>query len=216
MYAARVAEKAPVNELFEHPLHPYTWGLLGSLPRLNLQSDRLEQIPGQASVVAQHRRAAAPSTRAARTSSTGCREELPELRPVPRCTRDARRRPASSTTPTQGRARPTRILAAFDDGGVVARWRDELLKVEHLTKHFPVTRGLVFQKQVGFGQGGRRRLVSHSRRGETLGSSASPAAASRRGRPDPRACSTRPAGRSRGKAATSRHSRGGKAPVRAR
>ena len=33
MYAARVAEQAPVDELFERPLHPYTWGLLGSLPR---------------------------------------------------------------------------------------------------------------------------------------------------------------------------------------
>ena len=36
---------------------------------------------------------------------------------------------------------------------------DELLKVEHLTKHFPVTRGIVFQKQVGGRQGRRRRLV---------------------------------------------------------
>ena len=29
MYAARVAERAPVYELFDRPLHPYTWGLLG-------------------------------------------------------------------------------------------------------------------------------------------------------------------------------------------
>jgi len=34
MYAARVAEQGPVDALFARPQHPYTWGLLGSLPRL--------------------------------------------------------------------------------------------------------------------------------------------------------------------------------------
>src|SRR5713226_5200579 len=46
MYAARVAEKAPVDELFKRPRHPYTWGLLGSLPRLDSHVERLVQIPG--------------------------------------------------------------------------------------------------------------------------------------------------------------------------
>jgi peptide/nickel transport system ATP-binding protein len=47
MYAARVAEHAPVFSLFEQPLHPYTWGLLGSLPRIDVELERLEQIRGQ-------------------------------------------------------------------------------------------------------------------------------------------------------------------------
>ena len=47
MYAARVAEQAVVFDLFERPLHPYTWGLLGSLPRLDVELDRLNQIHGQ-------------------------------------------------------------------------------------------------------------------------------------------------------------------------
>jgi peptide/nickel transport system ATP-binding protein len=46
MYAARVAEQAPVTNLFERPHHPYTWGLLGSLPRLDADVDRLVQIQG--------------------------------------------------------------------------------------------------------------------------------------------------------------------------
>jgi peptide/nickel transport system ATP-binding protein len=46
MYAARVAEQAPVKNLFERPHHPYTWGLLGSLPRLDADVDRLVQIQG--------------------------------------------------------------------------------------------------------------------------------------------------------------------------
>jgi peptide/nickel transport system ATP-binding protein len=47
MYAARVAEHGPVDALFKHPQHPYTWGLLGSLPRLDADVDRLVQIQGQ-------------------------------------------------------------------------------------------------------------------------------------------------------------------------
>jgi oligopeptide/dipeptide ABC transporter ATP-binding protein len=47
MYAARVVEHATVDDLFEQPRHPYTWGLLGSLPRLEGDVDRLVQIPGQ-------------------------------------------------------------------------------------------------------------------------------------------------------------------------
>ena len=47
MYAARVAEQASVDELFERPRHPYTWGLLGSLPRLDVDVERLTQIGGQ-------------------------------------------------------------------------------------------------------------------------------------------------------------------------
>ncbi|ROQ92025.1 ABC transporter ATP-binding protein [Desulfosoma caldarium] len=47
MYAGRVVEEAPVSELFHHPLHPYTQGLLRSIPSL-VEDDkrRLEAIPG--------------------------------------------------------------------------------------------------------------------------------------------------------------------------
>ena len=34
MYAGRVVERAPVKDLFAHPMHPYTKGLLGSIPRI--------------------------------------------------------------------------------------------------------------------------------------------------------------------------------------
>jgi peptide/nickel transport system ATP-binding protein len=49
MYAAKVVEEAPVKELFKEPLHPYTQGLLRSIPRIDLaatQKQRLEAIPG--------------------------------------------------------------------------------------------------------------------------------------------------------------------------
>lgn len=48
MYAGGVVEDAPVRELFKHPGHPYTMGLLGSLPNPDGSSDsRLVSIPGQ-------------------------------------------------------------------------------------------------------------------------------------------------------------------------
>jgi peptide/nickel transport system ATP-binding protein len=47
MYAARVQEEGEVRNLFRRPNHPYTWGLLGSLPRLHQDVERLVQISGQ-------------------------------------------------------------------------------------------------------------------------------------------------------------------------
>jgi oligopeptide/dipeptide ABC transporter ATP-binding protein len=46
MYASRIAEQAAAKELFERPLHPYTQGLLRSLPRLGFEGKRLPVIPG--------------------------------------------------------------------------------------------------------------------------------------------------------------------------
>jgi peptide/nickel transport system ATP-binding protein len=47
MYAAKIVERASVDDVFGRPQHPYTWGLLGSLPRLEVDLERLTQIPGQ-------------------------------------------------------------------------------------------------------------------------------------------------------------------------
>jgi peptide/nickel transport system ATP-binding protein len=53
MYAGRKVEEAPVDELFARPQHPYTHGLMASIPRLDLMrgeeagaSGRLQEIPG--------------------------------------------------------------------------------------------------------------------------------------------------------------------------
>jgi len=47
MYAGRIVEKAPVAALFETPQHPYTVGLLGSIPKLHGEQTRLAAIAGQ-------------------------------------------------------------------------------------------------------------------------------------------------------------------------
>lgn len=47
MYAGRTAEYAPTGELYKNPLHPYTWGLLDSMPKLSDNADDdLKTIPG--------------------------------------------------------------------------------------------------------------------------------------------------------------------------
>jgi oligopeptide/dipeptide ABC transporter ATP-binding protein len=47
MYAGQVVETAPTDELFARPAHPYTDGLLASIPRLDTPRERLHTIPGQ-------------------------------------------------------------------------------------------------------------------------------------------------------------------------
>lgn len=46
MYAGRKVEEAYVNDLFEEPKHPYTIALMASMPALNDDTERLEEIPG--------------------------------------------------------------------------------------------------------------------------------------------------------------------------
>ncbi len=49
MYAGKVIEEAPVAQLFAHPRHPYTQGLIRSIPRIDLAAthkQKLEAIPG--------------------------------------------------------------------------------------------------------------------------------------------------------------------------
>lgn len=46
MYAGKIVEHGSVNEVFYHPQHPYTWGLLASMPSLSLEDADFYTIPG--------------------------------------------------------------------------------------------------------------------------------------------------------------------------
>src|SRR6476620_9316757 len=79
MYAGKVVEEADVESLFEHPSHPYTQGLIRSIPRIDLASahkTRLEAIGGTVPILINpapaSRRAAASPSRAARNRSRCC------------------------------------------------------------------------------------------------------------------------------------------------
>jgi peptide/nickel transport system ATP-binding protein len=81
MYAGRIVEKASVAQLFARPEHPYTIGLLGSIPKLHLQQQRLPAIEGQVPSPAE----TPPGCRFAPRCpfvATRCREEDPALRDI--------------------------------------------------------------------------------------------------------------------------------------
>ena len=69
MYSGRVVEQGTLDEIFYDPQHPYTWGLLGSIPRVDSDPfQRLPAIPGMPPSLLRPRRAAT-SALAARTRS---------------------------------------------------------------------------------------------------------------------------------------------------
>jgi peptide/nickel transport system ATP-binding protein len=47
MYAGKIVERAPTGDLFGSPQHPYTWGLLRSIPRLDASDEQLVPIEGR-------------------------------------------------------------------------------------------------------------------------------------------------------------------------
>ena len=87
MYAGRKIEEATVEDLFEFPLHPYTHGLLGSIPHLAAISgavaERLQEIPGMVPALSNLPVGCAFAARCARADGQ-CRADIPplvELRP---------------------------------------------------------------------------------------------------------------------------------------
>jgi len=81
MYAGRVVERAPVQALFEAPQHPYTIGLLGSVPRLDVQRTRLAAIEGQVPNPARRGSGCGFADRCP-FADAHCRVEAPTLREV--------------------------------------------------------------------------------------------------------------------------------------
>ena len=82
MYASKIVEHAAVEELFEHPLHPYTRGLLTSIPRLGMsKEEQLNVIPGVVPNPLHFPEGCKFHTRCP-FAEDRCRQEEPELREV--------------------------------------------------------------------------------------------------------------------------------------
>ena len=134
MYAGRKVEEAPVEVLFDEPLHPYTRGLMRAIPRLDIEADaagtrpRLQEIPGLVPILTR--------------PIVGCAF-------APRC----------GFATDRCRTEPPPIVDA-GAGHTVACWEVErvqgeramsaapVLEVEKLVKHFPIHGGLL-QRRVG-------------------------------------------------------------------
>jgi peptide/nickel transport system ATP-binding protein len=84
MYAGRKAEEAPVDELFAHPQHPYTIGLLGAVPRPyegEGTRERLQEIPGRVPSLRELPTACAFADRCPRADEL-TRSEIPAVREI--------------------------------------------------------------------------------------------------------------------------------------
>ncbi len=165
MYGGRIVEAATVEEIFAQPRHPYTVGLLRSLPRLDRQAQRLVPIPGQP-----------PSPTSMPAGCTfhprcpigehreRCRNETPELRAIAGSGIAACHFAEEVDSLLE---EPEAAVAAASMAVSSATRGEPLLVVDDLEVHFPLRGGLL-RRQVGL-----VRAVDgvslELRAGETLG-----------------------------------------------
>ena len=83
MYCGRVVERAPARELFRAPRHPYTQGLLASLPRFDRAAEALRPIPGAVPDAARLPPGCAFAPRCPHVEAS-CGMRVPALRPASR------------------------------------------------------------------------------------------------------------------------------------
>ena len=179
MYAGQKVEEAPVSELFAHPQHPYTIGLLGAAPRT---ADAVLPAHGNGNGA---RRPAEPKRKRRRLV------EIPGR--VPGAARAARPLPVRRPLPAGRRPQPLRGPAARDrppraprrllppgrapDQETPTRVTEPILEVDGLVKHFDAGRGGA--DRAGASSTPSRTSPCASSRARSSGSSASPAAGSR-------------------------------------
>lgn len=128
LYAGEVMESAPVNDLFAKPLHPYTSGLLGSLPSANqVDTQRLSTIDGVAPSLNERSKACVFADRCP-IAIDMCRTDKPPLEPtldkrIGRCWRweaiasneaSPRNQPTTTTTERTNKSDNQPILVADD------------------------------------------------------------------------------------------------------
>jgi oligopeptide transport system ATP-binding protein len=111
MYAGRIVESGDVNTIFRAPRHPYTIGLMDSLPRLTEDEEWLHPIPGQPPSLINRPSGCAFHPRCFLTQGRAvCREEVPGLRQMDgpghgsacHFTDELRERPSRFTEPVGG------------------------------------------------------------------------------------------------------------------
>ena len=134
MYAGQIVEQAPTDDLFARPRHPYTEGLLASMPQRAVPGQRLPVIPGR--VPAPGRMPSGCRFRNRCTfAAAACEQAVALTRSATgtavRCARyEELKLRGTAESPT-----PTPVTAPLH--------HDPLLEVEGLRKEFPVTSGLL-------------------------------------------------------------------------
>ena len=102
MYCGKIVEEAPTAELIRAPRHPYTKGLLGSIPRITgVRTPRLPQIPGMAPHLFDLPKGCSFAPRCGYATER-CREEVPAMRELSAGRRAACHNPVSTEKRTAG------------------------------------------------------------------------------------------------------------------
>lgn len=81
MYYGRIVEEASVEELFDHPLHPYTEGLLASIPKVEEEKERLYAIKGMVPNPMDLPQGCSFAQRCEKCMAK-CKEEMPSLKEI--------------------------------------------------------------------------------------------------------------------------------------
>jgi peptide/nickel transport system ATP-binding protein len=145
MYAGRIVETGRTRDIFNHPRHPYTIGLLNCLPTLRPGREPLAAIEGQPPDLASVPAGCAFAARCS-LAEDRCRETRPLLEPVESdhlvaCLRTAvtgngARKPAASVSVTAGPM-------------VEPASTEIILEARDLQKHFPVRSGTILGRTIG-------------------------------------------------------------------
>ncbi len=182
MYAGRIVEQGPRDEIFAAPQHPYTWGLLRSIPRLDLPRDAaLVPIPGRPPSLITRPPGCAFHPRCPYVQDEH-RRVVPSLQPVSGAVphevacllpEDRRRRLwsalAAGASPEEARGHagvddPGPPRAGRGDGGGMSAARQPLAEVRDLEMHFAIKSGVIRQRASRRGARRRRDQLRRPRR----------------------------------------------------
>ncbi|MER5948391.1 ABC transporter ATP-binding protein [Streptomyces sp. NPDC001904] len=149
MYAGRVVETGPVDDVFRAPAMPYTLGLLGAVPRIDGAADTLVPVPGVAPGAGAEAAGCAFAPRCP-LAEERCREDRPGLLAV-----GERHAAACVRSAELAGAAPRDVFPVPDVPDVPATAvrvpgaGEPVLKVRGLTRTFPVFKGTAFKRRVG-------------------------------------------------------------------
>jgi peptide/nickel transport system ATP-binding protein len=143
MYGGRMMEQASVDSIFSQPRHPYTVGLISSLPRLDRSVAELYSIPGQVPNLARRPEGCVFHPRCALSNGrSACREQLPPFRETGGDHRSAchfaeETEQWSQETTSKAEKVPALVaIARTEEDGK----RLPVLQVDHLSKDFKIGR----------------------------------------------------------------------------